>query len=109
MILGFLVILFDRVTKWYALTAFKQEVVVNKFLSFQLTFNRGISWGMFYYRDPLVFMGITLLIMAVTAGLIYYSVKRYQEGKSIVGETLVIAGALSNCYDRFVYQGVIDF
>lgn len=47
-------LLIDRGAKWYALHAWVQEQVITSFLSFQLTFNRGISWGMLHSADRVI-------------------------------------------------------
>lgn len=102
-------IFIDRITKWYALTHWKTEHVVNAYLSFQLTINRGVSWGLLHYSHKGLFLGITVAISLITGAVLWYAVRRYKQGFSIIGETCVIAGSLSNIFDRLVYSGVVDF
>jgi signal peptidase II len=99
----------DRITKWYALTHWRTERIVNEFLSFRVAFNRGVSWGLLHYSPKGIFIAITSVLMAITIGLLWYAVRRYKQGHSVIGETLVIAGSLSNIYDRVVYGAVVDF
>jgi signal peptidase II len=49
------------------------------------------------------------MIMAITAGVAWYAYEQYKEGHNVVGETLVVAGSVSNIIDRFWYGGVVDF
>lgn len=94
-----LLVVLDRVTKWAVL----------RYCVHACTFNRGISWGMFNYSGSELFVGITLLIVIITALLGVYAYKRLMLGYSIVGELLIIGGSLSNIIDRFLYGGVVDF
>lgn len=99
----------DRSAKWYALHAWVQERVITPFLSFQLTFNRGISWGILHSADKKVYILMTMVIIAVTMRLSFYALRRYRQGFSVIGEILVITGSISNILDRLLYGGVIDF
>ncbi|MDP3889484.1 MAG: signal peptidase II, partial [bacterium] len=101
--------LLDRVTKYYSTLFCVRPCFINQFLSFQVTFNRGISWGMFHTESVLPFVIISLMIMITTIGIGWIAYHRYQRGKCIVGELLVIAGSVSNSVDRVFYAGVIDF
>ena len=103
------IILVDRVTKIYALTHWLEPVAVNPYLFFQVTFNRGVSWGILNSTQTLLFIGVTGLICLVTAVVIWYAYTKAREGKTILGEVCIIAGSVSNIYDRFLYGGVIDF
>lgn len=108
-LLALIVVVADRLTKAYALHHFSTPVVFNKVVSAELIFNRGISWSMLTFDDQRLFMGVSCLIMAVILMLALYTRKRFCQGQMIIGETLVLAGAVSNLVDRFLYHGVIDF
>ncbi len=109
LVLFFLVVLVDQVSKGYAIRWWCSENVVNSFLSFQVTLNRGISWGLFNYGDTITFVAITALILLVTVVLVFSAYHKHRQGVPFYGELLVIAGSCSNIYDRFVCGGVIDF
>lgn len=104
--LGFL--LFDRITKHMALGMIKTHVIA-PFLSFQLVFNRGISWGMFHSEHHGFFVALSVVIVGIIAALAWHTYARYKVGRSIYAELMVLAGASSNVIDRALYQGVIDF
>ncbi len=99
----------DRCTKSYAMQYWRDEHVVNPYLYFQVTINRGISWGLLNYTHKWIFLGVTFLIATITVALMWYAYQRYQQGKSILGEVCVIAGSCSNIIDRIFYLGVVDF
>jgi signal peptidase II len=108
-LIWFVVILSDRITKWYMLQPTTASYTVNDYLSFQLVYNRGISWGLFNSNNPLVFVALTTLIVAVVVMLYVYTLQQLQFGKTVYGPFLVLAGASSNLIDRFVYGAVVDF
>ncbi|MBA3751743.1 signal peptidase II [Candidatus Dependentiae bacterium] len=109
-LLLFLLVLFlDRVSKGYAIRWWCTEYMVNSLLSFHVTLNRGISWGLFNYGDTITFVGITALILLVTGVLTFSAYHKHRQGIPFYGELLVIAGSCSNIFDRFLYGGVIDF
>jgi len=99
---------FDRVTKLYALQL-KQTVIINSFLQFTLHINRGISFSMLHFANQLGYWCVTIVILCVASYLTYYAFQRHSLGKSTYGESLMLVGAYSNLFDRFFYNGVIDF
>ena len=104
-----LVLLADRVTKYVALTYFVDEYAVNQFISFQLVFNRGISWSLFHDASFLINVGMQLAILLLLGMLGLFTYNRYKQGESIFIESAVAAAAVSNLLDRYMYNGVIDF
>lgn len=109
LLLAAFVLLADRITKVIAISKWATEQIVTPYLSFHLTYNRGISWGLFNSSDAITFIIVTCIILLATAILIYYSYNRLRLGFTLYGEVLVIAGSLSNLIDRFLYGGVADF
>lgn len=103
-----LIILFDRITKSWAL-GLAHEWIVNPFLSFGLTFNRGINWGLFNSSDAMQFWIINSLIAAVIVAMAIYTWYCAKMHISILPNFLILAGAVSNYYDRIMHGGVIDF
>jgi len=99
----------DQLSKWYALDHWQLREQINQFLSFELTFNRGISWGFFHSASSCLFTTVSLIIAAVTIGVAALAVQRLKAGDCILGETLIVAGSISNIIDRVLYGGVVDF
>ncbi len=107
--LFFSIIAIDQFTKWLVLTYIKNKVTILPFLSLQLVFNRGISWGLFHSNQAMQFGLVTTAIISIVLLLAWITINRWKQGKLIFGETLVLAGAVSNLLDRFFFHGVIDF
>ena len=69
--------------------------------------NSGISFGFFQDSGELGRYGFTIFAFAVSAWLIYSSIKlpRY----SSLGFILIASGAIGNAIDRILYGKVVDF
>lgn len=107
--LFFLIIIIDRITKLAALTYLETPQVINKFLSFELVFNRGVSWGMFHDASHIVFVLVSGIIGLITAFLCWHAYARYKKGGLIFGHMCIISGSIANLIDRALYGAVIDF
>lgn len=100
----------DRITKILALVyCFERPCRLTSFCTLDVTFNRGIAFGMFFFNEPMLFGIVTSVIALVIGYLAWYAATRALQGFTITGESLVIAGAFSNLLDRLFYHGVIDF
>lgn len=104
-----LLLIIDRITKWWSLAFVIDTYRVNDFLSFQTIFNKGISWGMLNNEGVIPFILLTVTILALISLFSFHTIIRSRQGKPIMGELLVLVGALSNLFDRLFYPGVIDF
>lgn len=98
----------DRYTKYLALDSCGSYDLTS-FLSFDVTMNRGIAWGIFHTASTLGFVVLTSVIIAIIGALIWYMWKQLKSGRFAIEETLILAGATSNLWDRLFYSGVIDF
>lgn len=103
------IIFLDRFSKWYAMQQWQVPLQINQFLTFELAYNRGISWGMFHSSSDLVFVLVSIVIGVVTFLVAGTAWIRFMNGQSIIGELLVVAGSTSNLIDRVLYGGVVDF
>jgi signal peptidase II len=98
----------DRISKHLILKT-ACDFDITSFLSFDLTMNRGIAWGIFHTVSGFGFIMVTSMIMAIISILIWYAWQQLRKGHFAVAEMVILAGATSNLYDRLLYSGVIDF
>lgn len=104
------IFIIDRATKLAALAWCSEHAYkVNSFLSFDVVFNRGISWSMLNFSSNIGFIVVSLMIAMVTVAVCWHAYYNYARGVSIIAETLIIAGSISNLIDRVIYSGVVDF
>lgn len=96
--IALLVFCIDRISKAYAAYRIPGCVI-----------NRGIVGGLCNSAESSIFIGVTLLVIALYCSLGIYTFFRYYAHQSITGEILVLAGGFSNIIDRFVFHGVLDF
>jgi len=99
----------DRLTKYWAINYLTTGYPITSFLSFEFVMNRGVAWGFFHSEAHGPFVLLSIMVFGVVMLLASFAYRRLHEEDLIVGEVLVIAGAISNILDRIVYQGVIDF
>ena len=100
---------FDRITKCAALACFTPRCTFNDYVSFELAFNRGISWSFFHTGSDAVFVIVSIVIVCITLLLGVYAAMRWWQQRLIIGEVWVLVGSASNIVDRILYRGVIDF
>ncbi len=104
-----ILLILDFFTKYWAVATLTHSVSLTSFLSFELVYNRGISWSLFAYQDQYFFNGLTIFIGCFLYGFSWYAHKRKQEGFCTLGEKLAIVGGTGNFIDRLYYGGVVDF
>ena len=102
------IIALDQIIK-YQIMNYLPHYKVDQFLSIDLVFNRGISWGLLHSESATVFAFVNSAILFVIGSLFVHAIIRMRKQHSIVGEVMVFAGAISNYIDRYCFQGVVDF
>ena len=80
------ILILDQLTKWYALENIRIPQIVTNFLSFELAFNRGISWGLLHSASNCLFGLVTLIVAGITFFIGVLAWQRFKEGRCIVGE-----------------------
>ncbi len=108
-LLGMLVIIIDRLTKTWVLDKLHGIRHITDYLSFEFVLNRGISWGMFSSDSEATVLMITLAVIGLILFLATFAWQRFKKDHLILGEVIILASALSNLVDRFLYRGVVDF
>lgn len=105
----FLGLLLDRLTKVWAMGSLKEEngvVLIKDFFKLEYLENRGAAFGILQNKLLLLAL-VTLLIIA---GMIYYIIKYKPKSKFLrISFAFIISGALGNLYDRVFYKYVVDF
>lgn len=110
-ILALLTVGLDQLTKGWVLASFAtgaSPLTVTFFWKIVLTFNRGVSFGLFSQdaqRGVYFLIGLTSL---VTLGLVVWLVKSTRLLSSL-GLGLIIGGSLGNIMDRVQFGAVVDF
>ena len=102
---------FDQASKWFVLAIIMQPpqiIPITSFFNILLTWNRGISFGLFNTANQLgtwIFSGIALSIVAF---LIVWLRREPPKSTSIaIGS--IIGGAIGNVIDRIRFGAVADF
>jgi len=100
----------DRLSKAWALkNLLSKDIALFNGLSLSLAFNRGISFGFLRFGSFYGFAILTFVIICIVLAFTFYTIYKFKKGTNIFFEVLIIAGAVSNLVDRFLYGGVIDF
>lgn len=82
--------------------------VVAPFVDLVLTYNRGISYGLFQ-QDGEFGRWFLVVLKLAAAGLFAFWMARSQSRLVAASLGLLIGGAIGNAFDRMVYGAVVDF
>jgi len=102
---------FDRLSKIYLInlqaTGTDIDFYIFSFLNFYLVWNIGIGFGLAAMETNIYYHILTIIIVFVNIGLIFFLVK----SKGIYGYliALILGGSLGNLFDRVYYYAVPDF
>lgn len=106
------VVVLDQLTKWWILNTvmqpFPRVVEVAPFFNLVLTWNPGVSFGMFAHEAeymPYVLSAVSVVITVFLLGWLRRADSRFVA--LCLG--LVIGGAMGNVVDRLLYGAVADF
>jgi len=106
-----LIFLVDRISKILIIrwsnTSENQEIIVSKFLSLNLIWNKGIAFGIFSFDEKLFYHVLTMFIITVIFFVFWLMVKAEKLEK--YGYMMIFSGSLGNVFDRLVYSSVPDF
>ena len=106
-----IIFLLDRISKLYVIhldgTLLNSEIITSKFISIQLIWNEGVAFGLFAFDDKFFYNLITGFIIVIILILIFFIKKT--TGIEKYSFLIILAGALGNVFDRFLYSAVPDF
>ena len=107
----FLIFLVDRISKNLIIKLAGNndnlEIIISKFISLNLIWNRGVAFGLFSFDDNFFYKILTILISIIIIVVLWLIIKSEKVEK--YGFIMIFAGSLGNIYDRFVYSSVPDF
>ena len=83
-------------------------VTLTPFLDLVLTWNKGISYGLFQQDGPLGQWAL-LALKAIAVMLLWIWLARASSRLTAISLGLIIGGAIGNAVDRFAYGAVADF
>ena len=104
------IIALDQITKQLAIKYCYAERSITSFLSFEVAYNHGISWGIGNTQHSFVSYAALLVTLLVTCALLVYIITKIMSRQSALLEVIIFAGAFSNnVIDRLFRGGVVDF
>ena len=106
-----IVILADQFTKWWILEKVMQPprvITFNEYFNIVLTWNNGISFGLFNNENRVNALIISLIATAIIIFLIRL-LSKAETKKPAIGMGLIIGGAIGNVIDRGIHGAVMDF
>lgn len=105
------VMILDQISKWIMVEKVMQPprvIEVTSFFNLVMTWNRGVSFGLFNSGSPLNAWVLPLVAAAIVAGLVLWL--RKSEGTWMtLALGLIIGGAVGNVIDRLHWGAVADF
>lgn len=105
-----IVFFIDRLSKFWALYALQTDAyTISSWCSFNLVWNRGISWSLLTPTSRFYDLLLISFIGSILIGFVIYIVIHLRLKKSLFFEIIILAGGLSNFFDRFLYGAVLDF
>jgi len=106
-----IIIILDQVSKWWITDVVMQppqSIPVLPFFNLVLTYNLGVSFGMFAAGSEAGKWLLVGVAAVITAFLLHWLCKATSR-LSVLALGLIIGGAVGNVIDRIVIGGVVDF
>ena len=106
-----LIVMLDQAVKWWILAVVMQPprvIEVTSYFNLVLTWNRGVSFGMFSHGSawmPYVWVGLAAAIGVFLVGWLWRTDRLWLAGS--LG--LILGGAIGNAVDRLRFGAVADF
>lgn len=105
------ILILDQISKWLILAVVMQpprRIPVTDFFNLVLTYNTGVSFGLFQGDSPLRPYFLSAIALVIVVGLLVWA-RRQPPGLLTYGVGGVVGGAIGNVIDRMHQPGVVDF
>ncbi len=105
------VILLDQLSKWLILDVVMQPprvIPVTDFFNLVLTFNTGVSFGLFSSESDVMPWILSALALAIVGFLLFW-LRRHRRPLAAWSVGLIVGGAIGNVIDRARFAAVVDF
>jgi signal peptidase II len=107
------VVILDQLSKAVILHVFARNLlgsreIVTSFFNFALTYNRGVSFGLFNDGPGVNAVFFSLVAVAIVAVLVYW-LRHVASPFLAIAIGLIIGGAVGNVIDRIRLGAVVDF
>ena len=110
-ITAIVIIIADQSSKWWIFEKIMQPpriINVNEYFNLVLTWNNGISFGLFNNDNEINALIISLIAVVIIIFLIRL-LSKSKSRKLSIGLGMIIGGAIGNVIDRSIYGAVMDF
>lgn len=110
-LIALVIILVDQATKWWILEHVMRPprvIPLTDFFNLVLTWNNGVSFGLFNNNGSLNALILSALALAIVVFLILW-LRKAENKRMAIGLGLIIGGAIGNVIDRAIHGAVVDF
>jgi len=103
---GFFLFLIDRFIKFLSTQIFTEKYTLKNFFGWNPFRNTGIAFSLPVQSSVAIALSIPILILIIFFIITYY---KKENNNIYIGLIFLFFGALSNLFDRIVYNATIDY
>ena len=111
LLISILAVFIDQLSKWWILVFVMDPpkvISVTPFFNLVLTWNKGVSFGMFNDQGDSGALILSAIAILITLVLIFWLTKA-KTNITAIGLSAIIGGAIGNVIDRLTHGAVLDF
>ena len=111
LLIAILAVFIDQLSKWWILVFVMDPpkvISVTPFFNLVLTWNKGVSFGMFNDQGDSGALILSAIAILITLVLIFWLTKA-KTNITAIGLSAIIGGAIGNVIDRLTHGAVLDF
>jgi len=98
-----IIVILDQITKYLALHKLLTSLPITSFFSLTLSFNKGVSFGLFNNPET-----NQIILITVNTAIVIALISNIDANR-VIPYSLIIGGAFGNIIDRLMIGAVIDF